>query len=38
MESLLVNKTKLVSDEVGLELLPTYSFENVHKICRFKKT
>ena len=26
MESLLVNKTKLVSDEVGLELLPTYSF------------
>ena len=38
MESLLVNKTKLVSDEVGLELLPTYSFWRMYtKFADLKK-
>ena len=38
MESLLINKTKIVQDEVGLELLPTYSFWRMYtKFADLKK-
>ncbi len=38
MEALLINKTKIVQDEVGLELLPTYSYWRMYtKFADLKK-